>query len=203
LEPGQFAYLITKERINLPNRTIGFINVNTGTKIKGLINISGFHVDPGYHGKLIFTVFNASPQTITLYEGQPIFRLWLSDFDGVGGESDTSYDSLPKELVDRLYGTYPSPFALASRINAIENRLEDLKAQRSQLLLGLFLIGFLLLPFVVNLYSSLLAPWFSDESKVSMDASKQRAAPTAVIPAPAASTPSTGATPGVSEPPKP
>jgi dCTP deaminase len=116
LEPGQFAHLI-----------------------KGLVNISGFHVDPGYHGKLIFTVFNASPSTINLHEGQPIFRLWLSDFEGVGGQSKTSYDRLPRELADRLHGTYPSPFALAARVNQLATSLNELKSHRNQLVLFVFL----------------------------------------------------------------
>jgi dCTP deaminase len=146
LEPGQFAYLITKERVTLPVRTIGFINVNTSTKIKGLINISGFHVDPGYNGKLIFTVFNASPSAITLHEGQRIFRLWISDFDGEGGQSKTSYDNLPLDLADRLHGTYPSPFALAARVNAIETSLTELKGQRHQIFVVLFVAAILLLP---------------------------------------------------------
>jgi hypothetical protein len=40
---------------------MAFISMRTAFKFKGLVNISGFHVDPGYKGKLIFAVFNASP----------------------------------------------------------------------------------------------------------------------------------------------
>ena len=35
-------------------------------KFRGLVNVSGFHVDPGYRGQLTFAVFNAGPVPIHL-----------------------------------------------------------------------------------------------------------------------------------------
>ncbi|MGI4742816.1 MAG: dCTP deaminase domain-containing protein [Janthinobacterium lividum] len=52
IEPGQFALLITKETISIPASNLGFISVKAGVKFRGLINVSGFHVDPGFHGRL-------------------------------------------------------------------------------------------------------------------------------------------------------
>jgi dCTP deaminase len=46
-----------------------------------LVNVSGFHVDPGYHGQLTFAVFNAGPVPIHLKRGQPIFLIWYASLD--------------------------------------------------------------------------------------------------------------------------
>ena len=190
LQPGQFAYLITNETITMPEGAIGFINVDTKTKIKGLINVSGFHVDPGYKGKLIFTVFNASPSSISLHAGQRIFRLWLSDFDGQGGQSNTHYDSLPRELEDRLHGTYPSPFALAARLDTLEGRVDELRVQRNLLLITVAVMTFLLLPFAAGLYASTYATWFGAKLGENLDTTSRAAKPpTAAQQTPAPPTP--------------
>ncbi|GJE16639.1 dCTP deaminase domain-containing protein [Methylobacterium marchantiae] len=218
LLPGQFAYLITEEKVFLTTDIIGFINAATGVKLKGLVNISGFHVDAGYEGKLIFTVFNAGPTPISIFRGQPLFRFWISDFRGTGSSIKTGYDSIPRDWADRLHGTYPSPFALSARIIELEKSVGKLEGQKNQFLIYAFIIGIFLFPFVAGLYASVFAPWFGatvserildtvfkrtptsgsplakepQEAKPPPAASDQPATKTP----PAANTPSTGAKPG-------
>lgn len=81
IPPGQFAFLLTHEAIALPNDTMAFISMKAGIKFQGLVNISGFHVDPGYQGKLVFAVFNAGPSPVSLQEGMPLFLIWFADLD--------------------------------------------------------------------------------------------------------------------------
>lgn len=47
IEPGEFALMLTDELIHVPEDLVGFISVRFGYKRRGLVNISGFHVDPG------------------------------------------------------------------------------------------------------------------------------------------------------------
>ena len=42
-----------------------------------LINVSGFHVDPNYKGKLIFSAFNAGPRDIILRKLDPVFMIFF------------------------------------------------------------------------------------------------------------------------------
>jgi dCTP deaminase len=56
---------------------MGFIAVKFTYKKLGLINISGFHVDPGYKGKLIFSVYNVGPNDILIRRGQPVFSIFF------------------------------------------------------------------------------------------------------------------------------
>src|ERR1700722_5134757 len=78
---GQFAFLLTRETVNVPRDAMAFISMRTGIKFQGLINVSGFHVDPGYSGKLIYAVYNASPSPVQICEGDQIFKIWFADID--------------------------------------------------------------------------------------------------------------------------
>jgi dCTP deaminase len=78
---GQFAYLLSKESVQIPDHAMAFISMKTRVKFQGLINVSGFHVDPGYKGKLIYAVYNASPSSIQICENDPIFKIWFCDLD--------------------------------------------------------------------------------------------------------------------------
>lgn len=88
---GQFAFLITYETIKMPSNAMGFISLRTKkAKFKGLVNISGFHVDPGYYGKIIFAVFNAGPSPIHIRQGDELFQMWLADIDVSENRTDAS-----------------------------------------------------------------------------------------------------------------
>jgi dCTP deaminase len=81
IPPGQFGLLVTEERISIPADAIGFISIKAGIKFRGLVNVSGFHVDPGFSGKLKFAVYNAGSQSIILDRGQRVFLIWFSSLD--------------------------------------------------------------------------------------------------------------------------
>jgi len=66
IKPGQFGLLTTYEIFHMPKDLLAFISMRFGTKAKGLINVSGFQVDPGYDGIFIFSVYNAGPQPVNL-----------------------------------------------------------------------------------------------------------------------------------------
>ena len=79
--PGQFAFLRTKEIVTIPDDAMAFISMKATYKFEGLINVSGFHVDPGYKGHLIFSAFNAGPNPLYLREGMPLFLIWFASLD--------------------------------------------------------------------------------------------------------------------------
>ncbi|MEQ8408770.1 MAG: hypothetical protein RKH07_10890 [Gammaproteobacteria bacterium] len=79
IPPGQFAIIQTEEKVTMPKNVMGFISMSSGKKLSGLINVSGFHVDPGYSGRLLFSAFNAGPNAITIDRFEEIFSIWLAD----------------------------------------------------------------------------------------------------------------------------
>lgn len=146
--PGQFTYLITQEEVSLPPNAIGLINIATTEKVKGLVNVSGFHVDPSYSGRLIFTVFNAGATPVTLRTGQALFRLWLLDYRGNASVQKPGYENIPSEYTDRVIGAYPSPFALASKVSALENEVAGLRKARFYSWMILVVFTLLITPFL-------------------------------------------------------
>src|SRR5689334_12154543 len=56
LPPGQFAILTCLEELSLPKDVLAFITLRNRFKMQGLVNVSGFHVDPTFRGRLVFAV---------------------------------------------------------------------------------------------------------------------------------------------------
>ncbi len=79
--PGQFGFLVSKETVEVPDSAIAFISMKASYKLRGLINVSGFHVDPGWKAPLLFAVYNAGPSPVCLDEGMPLFLIWYADLD--------------------------------------------------------------------------------------------------------------------------
>jgi len=124
IKPGQFALLITKEKITLPEQYIAFISIKYRIKKKGLINISGFHVDPGFKGKLTFSVYNAGSKNIVLTVGDPTFLIWFSTLDE---NANDPYDgehqgqiSISSEDVMASQGEIASPAYLSSELSSLK-----------------------------------------------------------------------------------
>ncbi len=56
IRPGHFAQLLTEETVRIPPDALGLISMKSSVKSLGLVNVSGFHVDPGFQGRLRFSV---------------------------------------------------------------------------------------------------------------------------------------------------
>jgi len=50
-------------------------------KFLSLVNVSGFHVDPDYKDRILFTVYNAGPDDITLKCGEKASAIWFAKSD--------------------------------------------------------------------------------------------------------------------------
>lgn len=127
IPPGQFAQLLTQESVTIPEDSIGLISMKFTLKSRGLVNVSGFHVDPGYRGRLIFSVYNAGPNSIVISRGQPTFLMWYSFLDR---STSDLYDkrragltSISDENVMRLQGNVSTPQALVERVVEVEKWL--------------------------------------------------------------------------------
>lgn len=147
IHPGQFALLITEEKVKVPNNLIAFISIKFSIKSEGLINVSGFHVDPGFEGKLKFYVYNAGVQNVNITVGDPTFQIWFSElsdpvkYDG----NHNGQNSITSSDVMKAQGKMASPHALSDRIDKLESRFKIVIA---------LLIGILVTTFSGNLSCS-------------------------------------------------
>lgn len=128
IKPGEFAFILTEERVNIPTGCIGFISMSTRLKFAGLANVSGFHVDPGYSGRLIFAVVNSGPTRINLERGQKIFSLWLAALDGVVDRKIThGWDSIPSDIIDRIGGNFVTAYQVSEKHYALAEQVSELE----------------------------------------------------------------------------
>lgn len=128
IPPGQFAFLLTLEAVNVPDNAMAFISMRTGVKFKGLINVSGFHVDPGYSGKLVYAVFNASPLPVHMCQGDQIFKIWFADLDRTS-EKDylfkgSAQDDISNDLIRGMSKEIYSLQAIAEKMREMKGDFE-------------------------------------------------------------------------------
>ena len=121
---GQFAYLLTEEYVQIPADAVAFISIKTTYKFKGLMNVSGFHVDPGFKGNLIYAVYNAGPSEVRLAQGMDLFLIWYADLDTESEKhirkKDEQTSISPNILVS---GQILSLQSLQSEIGKFDNKL--------------------------------------------------------------------------------
>ena len=125
IKPGDFAILLTYESVNIPDDLMAFISIKTTYKNMGLVNISGFHIDPGWEGKLTFSVYNAGPGEIILRYKEPVFIVFFASLDQkckypYSGEHKNQ-DKVPSRDMNKLTGKPVSPLDLDSRLHSLEN----------------------------------------------------------------------------------
>ncbi len=145
IPPGQFCLLMTEETVSIPLDAIAFISIKSTIKFRGLVNVSGFHIDPGFHGRLKYSVFNAGSDDVVLQRGEAVFPMWLCSLDR---KTEKGYQGVHSNQVgltsadaSSLRGEIASPGSLKRRLDAVDRRLRFLQSQLAILLaigVGLF-----------------------------------------------------------------
>lgn len=122
IPPGQFANLLTEEIVRVPADSLGLISAKFRWKQRGLVNVSGFHVDPGYEGNILFSMFNAGPETVVVARGDALFLLWYCalDRETVDTYKRPARTSITSGDVGHLQGDVATPQALAERVESLE-----------------------------------------------------------------------------------
>lgn len=169
IPPQQFAFILTEERVRIPIDAMAFISMRATFKMLGLVNVSGFHVDPGWDGKLIFAVFNAGPAPVNLERGHPVFLMWCADLDEPSEEhkkkpgsntieperlaaltrpSDSLY-GLNRRLLEESESRRNAANNMRDRLHAVEKTMVAMKVRNAVALTAL--VGTLLYLFRVEL----------------------------------------------------
>lgn len=180
---GQFAFLVTDECVNVPADAVAFISIKAKIKFKGLVNISGFHVDPGYSGKLVFSVFNAGASDVILDYKDRAFLIWFASLDTAceNPRSGAGYMGIPSELVNGISDDTLSLSVLDDKLKAVTERVNKayFLAAAAIFLLGVAKsLGFSLPPLIA-------VPKPADEATVAPIAPDQCPAEAACVTCPA------------------
>jgi dCTP deaminase len=140
---GQFAILCTEERINIPPTVTAFIGLRMQPKLRGLINVSGFHAEPGYQGHLLFSVFNAGPSEVHVARGDDWFMISFLDLDreAENPRRRAGYDDIPTKFTSALASEFPTLKALEAKIGAIEREQAIVRWAAALILTALIAFG--------------------------------------------------------------
>lgn len=125
LPPGQFALIKTFEQISVPPDLIGFLSIRSTYKFQGLINISGFHVDPTYSGNLIFAVQNVGPSDIRLRYREPVFMIMFAELksDLIANKRKPGFTSIQLDQMAKLGGASITLAQLSTELGHLSLRL--------------------------------------------------------------------------------
>lgn len=133
IPPGQFAFLLTREVVRVPADAVAFISIKARRKLDGLINVSGFHVDPGWDGKLIFGVFNAGPQLITIGLDEKLFLIFYAALDQESTKikrlDSSQYERIPTDIMQKMSGEVPSLFRVSEAVRKLEKDASRIEAE--------------------------------------------------------------------------
>jgi dCTP deaminase len=133
IQPGQFAFLLTEEIVTVPNNAIAFISVKAGRKLEGMVNVSGFHVDPGWSSRLIFGVLNAGAKPLVLQRGQPLFLIFYADLEPGDDEhvykAKGRYNDIPPALIQSMSGPVPSLYKVDKVTSELKSKVDLLAAE--------------------------------------------------------------------------
>ena len=87
VKPGDTVIIESNEELNIPDdlAAIGFPPSNVA--IKGLLMTNPGHIDPGFSGKLSFTLINMSKEEFLVLHGHRIFTLLFFKLNAAAGAS--------------------------------------------------------------------------------------------------------------------
>jgi deoxycytidine triphosphate deaminase len=75
LEPGQAIVVETAETVNFPNNIAAFGFPPTSISNRAILMTNPGHIDPGFKGKLSFTLINMGREVFLIKKGMPIVTL--------------------------------------------------------------------------------------------------------------------------------
>ena len=130
------------------------------TKFRGLVNVSGFHVDPGYRGQLTFSVFNAGPVPVHLKRGQPTFLIWYASLDCETAfkKNGTAHEGIDPRMVTAVAGELQSFAGLSKKINDVDKLLRERIHEMEKKQVKFTVIGSI----VVGIIVALAGTWLRD-----------------------------------------
>ncbi len=170
LEPGRTAIVLTREELKMPADliAIGF-PPSKQASVKGILMTNPGQVDPGYHGKLRFTVINMGRKDFVLRQGDVIVSLILMKLekpaykDWITRHSQQKGGPITWENLNRVSSDFLNVEARASKIAEDAVNKADAKIKKLQIwvpvcagILTLVLTG------LISFLSSLWQPSWKD-----------------------------------------
>jgi len=136
IQPGDFALVMTHEKLRLPTNMVGHFGLRSLYARMGLLLTSGPQVDPGFEGKLIVGLVNFSSQSAILKYLEPFCSLELHR---LGRHASVGYqgpyqaqEHITKKVIDNIpKEQFPLAVMLVRQLVAASPSLRPLGTQPS------------------------------------------------------------------------
>jgi len=130
VDPGEVVFILSKERLNLPNNIYIQLSPKRSLSQDGIELLGGLTVDPGYEGYLVFGLRNMAGKPYPLLKdtkivGANFFR--LADDESINEcKKPQPIDTFPQRLQDLIDKYKPvNPQNLAEELNSLKKAFED------------------------------------------------------------------------------
>lgn len=136
IDPGEFAVLVTRERVHCGPQIAAQLGLCSLYPRKGLILLSGPQVDPGFGGVLVVRVTNLAPRRVTLaYEApfltvqffklnHPVAKPYAGSRQGQTGLGPEDVEELSHPDSPTLGGMVKSLTSLASDVGDLKTSVK-------------------------------------------------------------------------------
>lgn len=130
VEPGEVVFVMTAERVEIPNNMNVQLNFKRKIGHEGISLLGGTSIDPGYCGYLVFGIHNVAGKNFKLKPGRKIVGATfyhLSDEEAIDDSSSkpNPIEDFPDDLVELIENYKPvNPQVINTRLNDLQMRLD-------------------------------------------------------------------------------
>jgi deoxycytidine triphosphate deaminase len=125
--PGEMVFVMTKEYLNLPKNIFSQLSPRRKMTDFGIITLGGLAIDPGYHGKLLFGLYNISSENFKLVPNAKLVGAVFFELEG----DEILADYTPPKPIDGFSSTLIEKIAKYQPIgiNTLEDAIKELEKQ--------------------------------------------------------------------------
>jgi deoxycytidine triphosphate deaminase len=133
LEPGEVAFVLTEEALNLPENMMAVLSPKRKLSHDGILVMGGFFIDPCYRGNLLVGLYNFSTTKWPLRPGKKLIAVVFYELDG----EELSTFPKPEPILDfpddlvRMMQSY-QPVMLQSLQELISSAQKDIADLRKE-----------------------------------------------------------------------
>jgi dUTPase len=128
IRPGEIAYVMTKESLDLPGDVYCQLSTKRKLSLDGIVLLGGLIIDPMYQGKLIFGLYNLSSREYPLLPGRKLVAGVFYKVDKKTGKRPEAITDFPDDLIKIVVDTKPnSASAINAAIGELREELRDIK----------------------------------------------------------------------------
>jgi deoxycytidine triphosphate deaminase len=128
IRPGEIAFVMTKESLELPEDIYCQLSTKRKLSLDGIVILGGLIIDPNYKGKLIFGLYNLSSREYPLLPGRKLVAGVFYRVDKRTDRQPEPITDFPDDLIKTVADTKPNSIsAVNAAIGELREELRDVK----------------------------------------------------------------------------